>query len=126
MKKVWIVGLIAVLLTLMLCNTASADVIEGLQDAKTELLVGIKTVLDTVVVPILITIVGVVFLFNLLGFLRTRNDGGDHSRQLISMAVTVSIEILLGTWYAWGDTFLGTGTAETVTAAIALLRSVRL
>ena len=42
MKKVWMLGLISALLTLMLCNTASADVIEGLQDAKTELLAGIK------------------------------------------------------------------------------------
>lgn len=124
-KKRLIVISLSMVLMVWLCFTASADVIQGLQDAKTELLTGIKTVLDTVIVPLLIVVDVLVFLFNLVGFLRSRDDGGNHSRQIIGVIITICVGILLGTWYAWGGVMLGITETSPVTA-VRLLRPLRL
>ncbi len=124
-KKRLIAISLSMVLMVWLCFTASADVIQGLQDAKTELLTGIKTVLDTVIVPLLIVVDVLVFLFNLVGFLRSRDDGGNHSRQIIGVIITICVGILLGTWYAWGGVMLGITETSPVTA-VRLLRPLRL
>lgn len=124
-KKRLVAISLSMVLMVWLCFTASADVIQGLQDAKTELLTGIKTVLDTVIVPLLIVVDVLVFLFNLVGFLRSRDDGGNHSRQIIGVIITICVGILLGTWYAWGGVMLGTTETSPVTA-VRLLRPLRL
>lgn len=101
MKILSVMAVIGALFALFSAG-ASADVIVALQGAKDELSSGIKTILDTVVVPLGMLFAGGVLLFNVIKIAGLKSKGEDFKSNLTGVVVCVVVLILLVSWYAWG------------------------
>lgn len=78
------------------------DVISGLQAAKNSWATQIKTVLDTVVVPIIIIVCVFCIVKAIFSLVRARQGGEDYSKETTFLVISISVTILFSTWYAWG------------------------
>ena len=78
------------------------DVISGLQAAKESWTTQIKTVLDTVVVPVIIVICVLCLVKAIFSLVRARQGGEDYSKETTFLIIAISVTILFSTWYAWG------------------------
>lgn len=83
-------------------NHTSLDVISGLQAAKDSWTAQIKTLLDTVVVPVIIVICVFCIVKAIFSLVRARQGGEDYSKETTFLIIAVSVTILFATWYAWG------------------------
>lgn len=83
-------------------SPVTLDVIAGLQAAKESWATQIKTVLNTVVVPIIIIVCVFCVVKAVFSFVRARNGGEDWSKELTFLLISISVLILFATWYAWG------------------------
>lgn len=115
--------LMTALLAVMAVPTASAAVIDGIEAAKNTLVDGIKQLLD-IIVGLLLTIDIAVLVFNLFAFVRQRRAGDDHHSEIVTIAITACVGILLGSWYAWGPIMLGTESAVIIVRSIPHLKGV--
>lgn len=78
------------------------DVISGLQAAKDSWTTQIKTVLDTVVVPVIIVVCVFCLVKAIFSLVRARQGGEDYSKETTFLIIAISVTILFSTWYAWG------------------------
>ncbi len=81
--------------------------VQGVIDAKDTSFAAFKPLFDYVFAPIAMMIVGVAFAYNLMGFLRRKNEGSPYTHQLTGTAICLAIGVLISTWYVWGGSFLG-------------------
>lgn len=85
----------------------SNQIIDGITAAKDELAGAIKTVMDSIVIPLLLIAAVVLIVVSFTGFLRRRQEGSPYTTQMITLCVSVAVAILFATWYAWGGILLG-------------------
>lgn len=86
--------------------SVSADMEAGLESAKDTLLTSMTNIIGNVVVPIGMGVATVVFLFNLMQFLKQRREGEGYRGTMVTMGITIAIDVLLGTWSIWGKALL--------------------
>lgn len=91
---------------MFLRNPFSADFMSGLDSIVQTLKTAFQTIGGYVAGLGLVACV-IVFVFNLIGFLRSRGDGDNHSGKIIAMAITVAVGLLLGTYGVWSPLMFG-------------------